>query len=401
MSVDRIAYTGSDGELFTIKPDGTDSKRLAGGNTPPSARHIPAQVAPGASLYSWPTWSPSGNSIATSRVSQLSQELQVSIEVFDTASAQSVEVYENEPQVFPLIADDAPHYLYWSPDDRYLTFIAATTSGLTLFAALPDGQAPAKPLATQGPIYFSWAQDSSSILMHRGQDLLLARAPFVQSYEEITRLDANFRAPAYSPTSSQAVYMGRATGGDALYLVDTQQDTPARELVEVVNSTSFLWSPSGEEIAVADSPSPSQPFYHRLRIVRADGSGTREVFQEPFISFFWSPNTESILYATVASSEQALLWKVVSSAGGPPRELLEFIPSGELSTLLTFSDQYAYSHSLWSPDSTRFVFAGVLRQSPTGTNGQTPTSSKVYVVDVESGTPREIASGRMALWSWN
>ena len=84
------------------------------------------------------------------------------------------------------------------------------------------------------------------------------------------------------------------------------------------------------------------------------------------------------------------------------RELFRFRPSGEVFTMLSFFDQYAYSHSPWSPDSTRLVVAGAQGPVEERRNGHTPSGARVYVLDaVGDAPPLEIAGGGVAFWSWN
>ena len=84
------------------------------------------------------------------------------------------------------------------------------------------------------------------------------------------------------------------------------------------------------------------------------------------------------------------------------RELFRFRPSGEVFTMLSFFDQYAYSHSPWSPDGTRLVVAGSEGPVAERRNGHTPTGASIFVLDaVGDAPPAEIAQGNVAFWSWN
>ena len=103
VSVDRIVYVGTSGDLFTIKADGTDTQQLTGNTQvgsdparpmepadPPEsgARQIPAaflgQTLNFSQFYAWPTWSPDGTKLAVSRVQVLiEREVTVSIQIID------------------------------------------------------------------------------------------------------------------------------------------------------------------------------------------------------------------------------------------------------------------------------------------------------------------------------
>ena len=131
--MDRIAFVNAAGDLFTIGPDGDDLRALtsgvhkAGGPVGP----VLVQSLDMTSYYTWPTWSPGGNKIAASRVQAAESSVHISLEVIDAETARSRTVYVND--VISQIARGAPHYLYWSPDDRNLAFLAPASSGLTLF----------------------------------------------------------------------------------------------------------------------------------------------------------------------------------------------------------------------------------------------------------------------------
>jgi len=70
--------------------------------------------------------------------------------------------------------------------------------------------------------------------------------------------------------------------------------------------------------------------------------------------------------------------------------------------MLTFFDQYAYSHLPWSPDGTWLVVTGTKTEPFARRNGETPKGDRVYILDVEGVAPlSELAEGNLAFWSWN
>ena len=99
---------------------------------------------------------------------------------------------------------------------------------------------------------------------------------------------------------------------------------------------------------------------------------------------------------------RAFDWNVSDSSGGPAKLLIRFQPSNNFFTMLSFFDQYAYSHSPWSPDGTRMVVSGTQENTLGQGNGTTPTQDKVFVLDATGAeAPRSIAAGVLAFWSWN
>ena len=128
--------------------------------------------------------------------------------------------------------------------------------------------------------------------------------------------------------------------------------------------------------------------------------------EEPLLAFYWSPDGRRLAWVALDAAEQVFIWKVAELADGEGllegRELLRFQPSGEVFTALSFFDQYAYSHTPWSPDGTRLVTAGITGPVSERRNGDASSGARVYALDaVGQEPPLEIAQGRVAFWSWN
>ena len=399
--MNRIAYVGIDANIFTIAPDGTDSRRLTGNIQAGSEGVMLGRVLQQDSIfYTWPTWSPDGKKLAVSQVVSGVSVPTVSLFILDASGAGLDKVYENEPRSNPIIAQGIPHYMYWSPDSQRLAFIASTLQGLTMF--IHTSGEGTTTIKGEGPLYFRWSRDSQSILIHARDRLVTAAVPFTDELLELAPMNPIFRAPDLSGDGTKGTYMSNVGQGFGLLVGDPKSASDFQQVETVGNISALLWSPTGDSIAVADNRSPSSGFHDRLRIISADGSSSQTLAEEPILAFFWSPNGEKIAYVAIDARDQSLVWKVVSVHDGEVWELVKFLASPELLAMLTFFDQYAHSHSLWSPDSSHLVFAGALGQQASQGNGATPTSSKIYVINTEPGSlSREVASGTLAFWSWN
>ena len=114
--------------------------------------------------------------------------------------------------------------------------------------------------------------------------------------------------------------------------------------------------------------------------------------------FFWSGDGNRIAYVALDLARRAIAWKVVDAAGGEPVPLVDFAPSAAFFGMISFFDQYAASHSVWSPSNDRLVFAGHVTRGGAAPDGD----DRVYVLDADGvEEPREIAKGSLAFWSWN
>ncbi|PKB81514.1 MAG: hypothetical protein BZY88_06230 [SAR202 cluster bacterium Io17-Chloro-G9] len=406
--MDRITYVDPQGDLFIIGPDGTDRRRLTG-------EALLGQGVGGGPLasslqlnnfYAWPTWSPDGTKIAVSQVQVVDEQTVMSIQVIDLVDGRLGTVYTNEgPR---LVAAGAPHYLYWSPDSRFLGFLIAGGRGLTLLVEDTDNPTVPVEVETNAPLYFNWSSDGESMAVHAGDAVQIVRKPFDTEPPEVVARSLGFRVPALSPDGTLVAYTMDEPAEEGrgveygLLIGPSGRPHPARRVLHVGSTSAFLWSPDGRELAVADRPDSFSPFFERLRVVSADGTQVRTIAEEQVLAFYWSPDGDKIAWVGLVPEERLFEWAVAPSSGEPVRRLFRFQPSGDVLSMLSFFDQYAYSHSPWSPDSTRLVVAGTQEASLTHSNGQSPSGDRVFVLDGGGHTPpKEIASGTLAFWSWN
>ena len=428
LSVDRIAYIGPYGDLYTVSPDGTNERRLTGVSrirSRPSDPAGPASPSDTANFYTvqdldfnesyaWPTWAPDGTRLAVSRVQiTANRSLEVSVQVIDAVTGVSRLVYEND--VPGLIADGSPHYLYWSPDSQLLSFLATTRQGMTLFAVNPDNAEGATAIERGAPLYFSWSGDGPSLMVHSREEVKLLLNPLRPETALHLADAAGFRTPAISLDGSRWAYSTGDASGSSLYVNDKEGPDSTYRVLDAGPLVAFMWSPDGRTLAVADNPDPQGRIYQRLRLMAPDGSNLRTLVDEPLLAFYWAPNSQRMAWVGVDAEEQVFEMKVSAVSGdatspgaaegedsGQARELFRFRPSGEVFTMLSFFDQYAYSHSPWSPDSTRLVVAGSEGPVAERRNGHTPAGASVFVLDaVGDAPPTEIAQGGVAFWSWN
>ena len=90
--------------------------------------------------------------------------------------------------------------------------------------------------------------------------------------------------------------------------------------------------------------------------------------------------------------------KLLDVADGTRMTLVDFTPSAPQLTQFQFFDQFAYSHTTWSPDSDALVFASNLEVS--GLAEGDVLSPQIIVARIAPvPSVRAIADGLMAFWS--
>ena len=398
--VNRIAYIDNSGDLLLVNPDSTGEERLTGS----VSAGLLSQTLERGDSYSWPTWSPDGTRVAASRVSLGNEGPGLSVQLFDVSTGRMVTVYDNELQA--PVADGTPHYLYWAPDSRHLSFLAPTPEGLTLF--VKDIQSDEEPgaVAVGTPLYYHWRKDSTLLAVHSG-DRVVIQEPTPEGSESRVAVDAiAFRAPALSPDGAEVAYAGIGGGLRGVFLAPTEPSgPPPRLLMETDGLTAFAWAPDGSSLAIAEQLRRNVPVFDRLSMVSADGTESTVLVEEQLVAFYWSPQGDQIAWIGINPLNQTMDLAVSPVEGGKlagdARRLYSFAPTGEMFGMLSFFDQYAYSHSIWAPDGSALVVTGTDGADSGRRNGSGPHGGQVYVVDVSTGDPRRIASGKLAVWSWN
>ena len=399
--VNLIAYIDNSGDLLVVGPDGTGQRRLTGD----VRAGMLSQALDRGDSYSWPTWAHDGTRLAASRVAVDGGSAELTVQVFDLSSGGMTAAFTSE--IPAPVADGTPHYLQWSPDDRYLSILAPTREGLALF--LRDFQSPedAHRIAVGAPLYTHWNGMSTLLAIH-AEDRVVLRDPSPDGRETRVAVDAfSFRAPAVSPDGTRVAFAGISGGVEGIYVVPAVPDAaePPALVMETQGLVAFAWAPDGSSLAVAEQMRRGVPAFERLRLFSPDGEVRGTVVEEQMLAFFWSPQGDRIAWISLAAQtrEMELVVASVESDGsvGEPRRLFRFSPTGEMFTMLSFFDQYAYSHSLWSPDGSALVITATEGHEPGRRNGSGPSGGQVYIIDVSTGESRRLASGKTAFWSWN
>ncbi len=398
-AVNRIAYVSRDARIITVNPDGTDVQ--------------PASQGDG--FFTWPTWSPDGQSLVYSGViNGSSPNREINLYSFNIPSGQTSQVYTGEPGIVGLLAEGVVHYPLWSPNSQHLAFIAVTALGLTLLMDDTSDSVDAQPVLGDGPLWMSWSPDSQKLLVHRGINHFLVSPLDGNEVTDLGMHSGGYRVPAWEPSGSSITLASEEDqGGVTLYSGELSGNQLGQQepITEVSPIPMFLWSPDGSFLAVSSSSrvllyqGMSLFVSRQLVLIPKEGVSPEIEIQENVVAYFWSPDSAKLAYAVLSETPGVLRWMLLDVETRSSRPLADFVPSREQLTMFQFFDQYAYSHFLWSPDSKSLVFAGTIwagtitASLASGRSAQ-PQSSDIIVLEASRDpNPTAIAEGILAFWS--
>ena len=350
----------------------------------------------------WPVWSPAGDRLAFSRVSSGNNghgRIELYYSALDGAGA--VQVYRNERGT-DAIARRTPHYAVWSPDGGRLAFIAQTSDGtLTLFGHEIDGDGSPEPVLKGRPMFGSWSSDSRYLLAHVGADHFLVDWQEGGAFHKVPASSRLYSSPSWSPVEGRMALLRE--GGDdrqALIVGDTDGGT-ARAMTEFIGAGAFSWAPHGRSLALARDLDSQTRSYSGLWVLEADGQDEMQVTEDPILCFYWSPDGSRVACVTPSQDIAGWTrWTVLDLSSGVNRPRVDFLPTEEQLNIIMFFDQYAQSHSPWSPDGRMLVFAGTTSRGRESTGLPRGEESSVFVMDADGdGPPRPVARGTLGAWA--
>ena len=345
--VSQVAFVGLEGQNYTVDPDGSH----------------PLRISPETGIFTWPTWSPDASRL-----------------------------------VFSGVVEDEGGNLRISLDD------------------LTDGVGAALIL-DQGPLWMSWSPDSHYLLVHRGADHFLVNTLEGTRVDELGIRAVGYRVPAWKPpgavvTPASGDAPGRYTILTAEVVVDgLDAPKPITFLHEIgfPLNPAFLWSPSGDFLALAGSTRVISYLGLPLLVYRdlalfSESENTQTILiQDNVMAYFWSPDGSRLAYVAPSQKTGILRWMVLNVVNGERWPLVDFVPSRDQLTMFQFFDQYAYSHSLWSPDGRSLVFAGKLvdeAEFVSATYDVARQGSHIIVVGTDPDPlTQTIAEGILGFWS--
>ena len=401
----RIAYVGADLNIHSL--DLINGKRMM--------LTEDAEIrARSARFYQWPTWSTDGRLAyfrSTLTAPGTSGNLSINLDAF--ISVDGIEVggraYSGSGETFT--------YAYWSPGNcasggncRDLAVLLSGAEGLFVEMIRDSFEGASSRLIGQGaPFYYSWSPDGLQMLWQRfGQRIDIYDVASGDVVETISQAPGFFQAPDWSPVDNRLLFGSLGQDGASTDLVIVESEEVQTIVPGLDGLVYFAWAPDSNAIAYTNSAGP-------LTIVDAK---TGDIIAHSPVSgvlaFFWAPDSQKIAYITRVSSGESLsvnagtsgvlaayqqqdsplslAWSVIDISSGENHRYEGFVPTRDMIYLLTYFDQFAQSHRVWSPDSTHLIYSEQFESA----------FPAIQILDIreKNSTPVTIAEGLIGIWSF-
>jgi Tol biopolymer transport system component len=395
-----IVYVGLDWNIYTSDQAG---RNLKAHTTDANATADPAEAY---RFYVYPAWSPDGRSLGYVSVSGQGTESNAEVFITDVQEEVTKKVYSSQTE--------QPFYLYWSPDNTNLSFLASTPGGASMILQTVSTEREERTILDIGsPYYWSWAPDGKTMVVHTGSanSATPPHLSFLRVDDQIIEsgiedLPGTFQAPAWSP-NGQRILMARVNEDEEKEIVVLNGRGEFEKSIGTFDlNTAFAWSNDNSTVAYIEGKEEvGNGTLGTLHVVDLETS--EDLFQdENVVAFFWSPSGEKLAYFIPSASEAAsqegetdaaaqqgqllLQLKVLDVKNGESKELFTFRPSGQFTAILPYFDQYHQSATIWSPDDNNLVLSFLTADGAPG-----------IAIVAASGQlePRLLTQGYLAFWS--
>jgi Tol biopolymer transport system component len=351
--------------------------------------------------YGWPTFAPDGSKLAYSWMGRDPDGNQFGISVYDFAKHYAIPIFASR--------NERVDYVFWTPDGRNLSFLLGEPEGLSLILAEIKEKMPVRMVLSGLPIYYDWNRTADRLVVHTNSNsdqtrsehvTLMSVSPSSQdALRTMSRGRLPFKTPCWSPDGKRLAYIANNNAESYLEVAEADGSNPKAIASLPIGESSFVWAPDSRHIAYSSEVIGADAVLHGIRVVDITNAESKRLSGEDVAAYFYSPDGKYLAYIAVPPEQPFYQWELVDLKTGKTKKLDMFLATQEETVSYHYFDQLALSHTIWAPDSSEFVFAGVrLLQAPDKSGGPTP-EPQLWIEPVDGRPPHSGHTGTLAFYS--
>jgi len=360
----------------------------------------PGERAANSTEYGLPTFSPDGKHLAYWSEGRKDADNAFALWVYDLAHQQATQIFESRSERIV--------YMRWLADGQHLSFLLGEPRGLSLMLAEIKESSPVRIVTTGMPLYFDWGATAGEVAVHTlalnsdrtEQVSLMSVTPTSQNVEKVLSSGRTpFKTPCWSPDGKHLAYIANYHAESNIVVADADAKNPRSIVSLPVGENSFVWAPDSAHLAYSTAIEPQNPVYHGIKLVDIASASSKWLTKSDVAAFFFAPDSRHVAYIVFPPVLEKKNWAVVDIQSGKEKTLGNFLTTTEESTAYRFFDQLAVSHTIWSPDSSSFIYAGVrLLGTPDKAIGTAPPPM-AWIVPIDGSEPHQVSAAVIAFFS--
>lgn len=333
----------------------------------------------------WPAWRPGRREYAISRVEASGSSLHAGLHL-QGIDGGDIPIPGSLSVPPALIAERVAHYALWDPTGQMLCYVMP--AGRTLAARLwRAGEPEAETLTGGTPIFPAWSPDSRRLLLHYGDQLVSVD---LESGEQsvLSTHAMGFRTAAISSDGELTAFAEANEQGTALLC---HRGTPggATEAARFDGGVALSFRPGTHELAAAVTTGAEAGVFRDLYLLDLEHPGEpRRLVHGPLLAYWWAPAGDRLAVLVPAyTGDGRYQLRFHGPDGRFLRAMEPLTLSPDMRTMVSFFDQFALSHPLWSPDGRRFAFGGRVLTDSIPASFADGQLDAVVVADAAEGGP--------------
>ena len=354
--------------------------------------------------YYWPTISMDNNFISYSYVTEQIIDYKIGIKILDILNNNTYEIYSEINPIKNVLSNDIPHYMAWSLIDNILSFVVPTENYPALFIHKTSNINNVNKLVENGPIWLNWNENNQLSVHRRSKRLIFNINNSITNLINTNDVSPFYRLDAWGSLDATSNDIYSVFQNDAKFKHIIKSDI-LNNTFEFINSSEdyplINISPDKLYLSVLKSKIHPTALYDSFILYKTKNMSEKiiEITNAP-LGYFWSPDSSKIALFTANQNNGYYDLYILNIENLELKKIFTLKLSTEQLEMIIFSDQFAQSHNLWSPDSSKLLLSGNLYFNNIDDEILDKNPNIILISDLDSNPKSEILfDGSIAYWT--